>query len=445
MNESAQREIVEIVGEEHVRPIPAREELHSADAPHRLLVRPGTVEETSRVVALAHRRRWRVLPHGAGTAPSFTQPDGGVELAMGLTRLDRVIEHTPENLVASVECGLAFGECQRILGRQRQRIPLDPPDSKTATVGGVLATNTFGPRRLHYGTARDWVIGITVVRFDGELVRSGGMVVKNVSGYDLSKLYIGSWGSLGILVRANFKLDPVPAAEGLLLLEMDDVDTAYRIVESVRDQPVTLSTAAVLRGGRGLVPQWREETRSAPAVQLLLGLEGIPGVLQEQADRVAESAARDGAASRGWATDDEALRLRRALGQVQSGREAALHLRLHYSPAAYTSVMQEVEAAEPPGSFSELSLLGSGVGWLSWPEAGSPDECARRVEQLRAICTRYHGWLAVERQPAECRGRIAPFRIPSPALEVMQRIKAALDPTGTFGAGPLAGAGAVDV
>ncbi|MGE3852426.1 MAG: FAD-binding oxidoreductase, partial [Planctomycetota bacterium] len=219
-------------------------------------VRPGSIDEAAAVVALAHEHRWTVQPQGNGTRQAMCQHVGsGADIVLQLARLDRLIEHHPQNLVAAVQCGMPWSSLQQALATAGQRVPLDPPDPPHpphrsgdaritgGTVGGVLATNAYGPLRLGYGTARDRLIGATIIRHDGKLIHTGGMVVKNVSGYDLGKLHIGSHGTLGIIVRANFKLAPLPAARATVALHVASREAAWRIVSALRMQPVNLVSA----------------------------------------------------------------------------------------------------------------------------------------------------------------------------------------------------------
>src|SRR6185503_17632550 len=178
------------------------------------VVLPGSPDEVGRGVRAAAAAGVPVLPWGGGTQMSRGTPPRDGALVVGLRRLARIVEHEPGDLTATVEAGITLEALQAALGARDQWLPLDPPTPGAATLGGVLAVNTAGPRRHGYGTARDLVIGLRVVAGDGQLIRGGGKVVKNVAGYDLVKLYIGSLGTLGIIVDATLKLRPRPEAEG---------------------------------------------------------------------------------------------------------------------------------------------------------------------------------------------------------------------------------------
>ena len=165
------------------------------------------------------------------------------DIAISTNALNRVIAYEPNDLTISVEAGMPWSELTALLASNRQMIPLDPPFSGAATAGGVVAANCSGPRRRLYGTARDFVIGMTFATLEGKLVETGGMVVKNVAGLDMGKLMIGSFGTLAAIASVNFKLAPMPEAERSFLLPFADAGSGIvarnRILQSPL-QPVAI-------------------------------------------------------------------------------------------------------------------------------------------------------------------------------------------------------------
>ena len=148
-------------------------------------------------------------------------PIEAADVRVSTAGLNRVLEYEPHDLTVSVEAGLRWRDLTRLLGGNRQMVPLDPPFSETATVGGVIAANQSGPRRRLYGSARDLVIGMKFATLEGKLVQSGGMVVKNVAGLDMAKLLIGSFGTLAAIAVVNFKIIPAPECERSFLLPFE--------------------------------------------------------------------------------------------------------------------------------------------------------------------------------------------------------------------------------
>ena len=155
--------------------------------------------------------------------------------AADLRALNRVVEYTPEDMTVTVEAGITLAELQAALVKGGQWLPLDPPNPDALTVEAMLAFNASGPRRYGYGTVRDYVIGLKVVLADGRSVKSGAKVVKNVAGYDLAKLFIGSQRSLGVVAEVAFKLRPLPEVEATVDTACESPDEAGRLIETVLD------------------------------------------------------------------------------------------------------------------------------------------------------------------------------------------------------------------
>ncbi|MBA4149000.1 MAG: FAD-binding oxidoreductase [Verrucomicrobia bacterium] len=157
---------------------------------------------------------------------------------LNLSALNKIIEHRPEDMTVTVEAGKTVAALQTELRKQGQWLPIDPPNPETLTIGSLLAENLNGPRRLGFGTIRDWLIGIRVALADGTLIRSGGKVVKNVAGYDLMKAFVGSRGTLGVIVEATFKLRPVPEVESFAETTCDSLESADKLIQQVVDSPL---------------------------------------------------------------------------------------------------------------------------------------------------------------------------------------------------------------
>src|SRR5207302_9840647 len=209
-------------------------------------------------------------------------------LVLGLRRLNRLVEHEPGDLTVTVEAGMTMGALQAALSGRGQWLSLDPADAERASIGGVLATNASGPRRHLYGTARDLLIGVTVVTAECAIVKGGGKVVKNVAGYDLPKLFVGSYGTLGVIVEATFKLRPRPDDERLMCVGFDRLKDAGAAVRALMASDLIPNavelldaTAAFGAGGPGGALGPRTTLASAPprpsaaGAALVGGVEGL--------------------------------------------------------------------------------------------------------------------------------------------------------------------------
>ncbi|MBI3848919.1 MAG: FAD-binding oxidoreductase [Verrucomicrobia bacterium] len=156
-----------------------------------------------------------------------------------LRALSRVIEYTPEDMTVTVEAGITLAGLQAQLAQRGQWLPMDPPNPQNTTISDILNANLSGPRRFGYGTIRDHLLGIKVALAGGRVIKSGGKVVKNVAGYDLQKLFIGSRGSLGVIVEATFKLRPLPEVEQFVQARRESLDQASKLIETVMASELT--------------------------------------------------------------------------------------------------------------------------------------------------------------------------------------------------------------
>ena len=163
---------------------------------------------------------------GGGTQRSLGNPPRSYDLALDTRSLDRLIQYEPADLTVTVEAGMSLARLEEILAAEGQFLPLEAPCPSSATVGGMLAAACFGPMSLSYGQPRDWLIGVKVVNADGRVTKGGGQVVKNVTGYDMNKLYTGSLGTLGVIVEASFKVAPKPAVSTTLAAKFASLNDA---------------------------------------------------------------------------------------------------------------------------------------------------------------------------------------------------------------------------
>ena len=197
----AQQQLLQIVGATNIS--------MEAHAPS-LLVTPETIEQICEVMKLASTEAWAVAPAGAGTWLNAGNNLDPINVVLSTQKLTRIVEHEPADLITITEAGVTLQSLNEELARKGQWLPIDPPDDGRSTIGGVVSTGLGGAQQFGYGAPRRHVIGMKIVRADGSLIKMGGRVVKNVAGYDLSKLFTGSYGTLGIIVEVNFKLRPAP-------------------------------------------------------------------------------------------------------------------------------------------------------------------------------------------------------------------------------------------
>ena len=263
------------------------------------------------MMQVAYERRAAVVPWGGGTQQNIGNPPARVDLLVRTERLNRVLIHEPDDLTISVEAGITLGALRELTARHGQMLPLDPPLAGRATIGGLLATAADGPRRLGYGTLRELTIGIAVVEASGRISRGGGMVVKNVSGFDMMKLYLGSLGTLAIIASANFKLLPIPRAAATLLCTFDDPAAAFAAIEAIQLTQLTPTAAEYLNSAA-----LKALDRSGSCA-LALRAEGLPQAVERHIAELTMLTTRNGA------TDTRRLDQRRRRRTVGADRRSA--------------------------------------------------------------------------------------------------------------------------
>jgi len=206
---------------------------------------PASTDEAAAVLRAAAEHDLAVVPRGGGSRLGWGTPPSRCDLLVDMTRMDAVVEHAAGDLVARLQAGARMGDVAAVLADAGQEIALDVPAGTTA--GGIVASGLAGPRRLRYGSPRDLLIGITIVRADGTVARSGGKVVKNVAGYDLGKLFAGSAGTLGLITEVTFRLHPLPAARAFVTAEFAAAPSASDAVAAAANSALTASAVELSR------------------------------------------------------------------------------------------------------------------------------------------------------------------------------------------------------
>ncbi len=223
-------------------------ERHMVDGvPPQGVAAPADYDETRRLMEYANHRGLAVIPIGGGQHTGVGNLPERYDIALETRRISGIVEFEPADLTITVRAGMTLGELRKVTSEARMMVPFDPAIADRATVGGVLAANISGPARVHLGQPRDFTIGMRVVTADGRLSRAGGRVVKNVAGYDLCKLYIGSLGTLAVIVEATFKTVPIPAKRLALAFEFSAPGDACSAADKATRSGLKVESALVSR------------------------------------------------------------------------------------------------------------------------------------------------------------------------------------------------------
>jgi glycolate oxidase FAD binding subunit len=377
--------------------------------PATLVARPGSTAETAAVMSVAAAHGLVVVPCGRGTTMSWGRPPERVDLVVDLSRMSAVLDHAAGDLIVDTQAGTLLSDVQQTVGSAGQRLALDE-QVPGSSVGGVLATNGSGPGRVGIGTARDLLIGCTVVRADGVVAKAGGRVVKNVAGYDLGKLVIGSFGTLAVITEAVFRLHPVPAAQRYVTVPFGTAEDAARLVQSVVHAQVVPAAVEV---------EWR--TDGAGTVGVLLG--GTPAGVEARtagtlrllgAGAEAAEEAPPGWGVLPWRDDADRPEIGIKLTCALSGLGPVLD-------AAHRAA---TDAGVP------LTLRGSGGAGVVYAALGADapvEAVADVVSHTRTACTAHGGALVVLEAPPAVQAAVDTWG-PVPAIDLMRRVKEQFDP-----------------
>jgi glycolate oxidase FAD binding subunit len=394
----------------------------------RLTGAPATAEEAARLLGWASEQRLAVGTRGGGTRSALGNVPRALDLVLSTEKLGGVREYEPADLTITVGAGTPFEELQRVLGEKGQFLSLDPAVGKGSTIGGVVAANASGPLRLRYGTLRDLLIGTQVATPVGTVARSGGKVVKNVTGYDLNKLYVGSLGTLGVLTELTFKVQPKPESERSLVARFPDVGSACRSVYRVLRSPITPSAMELTRA----------VVNGVPAVVLHVHLGGFAKPLERSVGDL-ERFARDEGALDVEPLEGEAIWRSLADGPSPSVKDGT-RLKIAVPIGQVAWAFGQIEDAVAAAGLEASVQASAGVGVLRVVvQGGDAAALVTIVRRLRAAVREHLGSVVVESCPLPAKEGLDVLGEVPDNFEIMRRLKSQLDPAGIMNPGRFLG------
>ncbi len=420
------------------------------------VVLPTSVQEMQEVLQFSVKQGVSVMPAGAGTKLGIGNLPQKVDVVLATTSLNSIVEYEPADLTVTVEAGIRLRDLQTELAEHRQYLVLNPPYADRCTIGGIVATNASGSFRLRHGTARNQVLGLRVVRADGTVVKSGGKVVKNVAGYDLNKLYIGAFGTLGIITEVTLKLSPIPVRQAILTADFQNVqDAANTGLGIVSSQTLPMfvnlfinAESTQLRADKS--PTQPELTRhpretkwndaQVPIVKkVVVGFGGDPETVAWQLTQCQGIMEQNGAIGVTIIENESLQHLQEAVQEFSANNKnteivvAKLNLK-RTDLAEFTAQIVEANWARDA---QMMALLGSGVLYVTIPVASDTDyqSLANALAQLRQTAMSRQGNLIIEVAPPELKRHIDVWGSVEGTLNLMKQLKAKFDPTGLLNPG----------
>ena len=406
-------------------------------------------EQVSDTLRRAGEHKLAVAPVGLGAFLHLGGRPRRYDVALCLDRLNSLVDYQPTDMTVTVEAGMPVSQLQAVLGENGQWLPLDPPSPDRVTVGGLIATNLNGPARLSQGTVRDFLIGLRVVRPDGSVVKGGGRVVKNVAGYDVAKLYCGSFGTLGVIVEATFKVRPRPEAQAVLMLHFPSADQAmqFALHRIAALQPFFLELS-------NCNPVHPAEAPSG--FRLIVGLAGVAQEVDYQRRCLTELAGQAGCRLEhieGQAAHALTLALRDfpvsgPAGSVDdddqlSKSPAVLRGKTSLLPDRVAEFCSQVEEEVGLRSLTVRfqARAGNGIVYsrFALPEGAPPARFVSLLDWLRILVKKMDGYIVVEQIDPALKDRLDVWGPSGGAFALMKKLKDSFDPQQVLNPGRFVG------
>ncbi len=398
----------------------------------RCTIIPDTVEQLSQAVAFANQHGFILITRGGGSRLNLGGIPERFDILLETIKLSRLLEHEAPDLTCHVEAGITLAALQAKLATKGQRIALDPPNAQQATIGGILASNASGPKRLRYGTARDMVIGLRVMQASGEIARSGGSVVKNVAGYDLNKLYIGSLGTLGIIVEANFKLQPLPTNERTLILAFSNAEDAMETIIALAGSLLTPSAIELIDSNAASdMTDFFGLPLPTNGYTLAVNFEGNTSSIDRQIGETHLIARKNNALLSDDLVEDAQDKFWNIVRDHTQGTLTCKATVLVSKMNDYLKIVRQI-CQKYDLEAAIVAHAGNGILYIELRPVDATDRLVKAIKEFRLYSQEARGSLVVECCPPDLKRLINVWGEPDQNFFLMQRIKQQFDSKGTF-------------
>lgn len=399
-----------IVGSDHVTEEPR---IKIDGLQPNVLARPASAAEVARCLKACSELDAAVVPAGLMTWLDCGDPLRGADVVLCLDRMSRVVHYSAPDLTATVEAGLTLGEFNSIANNQRQWLPLDPPGFQTASLGAVAACNSSGALRLGFGTPRDYVIGLKLAHADGAESKSGGQVVKNVAGYDMNKLYVGSYGTLAIITELTFKLRPLAEHNATILVASKDRGALFQLAARVLSSELQPSSIVLTRR-LSPVP----ESGSTDDVLLIRFIDSAAAV-EHQVAWVMSSL--ESSCEGFLLGKDESVS---AWSEVALLGRRPIKVRMSVPLSATMALFEKALRVH----LDCVSSVDIGTGIIRLAFDGANSAVIENIKRLRDSAATVNGTVVIEEGPAEVRREAGAWGDPGSMANLMRSVKTGFDP-----------------
>jgi glycolate oxidase FAD binding subunit len=420
-NPKNQQELEKIVGVGNVQPWDEIESVRqqqiiqglASGTPIQGLIYPQTQQQLAEVIAYTNQQQLKVLPCGFCSKIDWGGLVKNIDFAVSTQGMNQLIEHAVGDLTVTVEAGMKFSQLQAILAQENQVLGFDPSYPETATIGGIIATGDTGSLRQRYRSIRDLILGISIVRYDGKIAKAGGRVVKNVAGYDLMKLFTGSYGTLGIISQITLRVYPQAEASGTVILtgEAEAISQVNQILLASALTPVAVD---LISSDLSKILGFGDN------IGLMVRFQSIAEGVKQQSQRLIELGEKIGLKAIYIDSDEENLwqQLKQQIWQSESN--TAIVCKIGISP---TSAVKTLTQCQTLG----IIHAGVGLGVLRF-ESVSPET----LLNLRNWCESQGGFLSILKAPVDLKQKLEVWGYAGNALNLMRQIKQQFDPQNQF-------------
>jgi len=452
--------LADIVGPQHVITDPAHlAPFTVGDKRPAVAVRPQAAPEIAEIVKFATNEQLAVIATGARTKLEIGLPPRQYDIALDMTRLDRVVVYDPGDLTLSVEAGTPLHKLGGILAEHRQFLPLGVPYQAQTTIGGTIASGVDSPLRQLYGTARDYLLGMEFVTGEGVVSKSGGRVVKNVTGYDIHKLMIGALGTLGVITRINFKTFPMPAASRAFVASFQTVERACGMRNRVSQSPLAPMTIELFSPGVADLFSSEAAVRIEPNPMpehlfprarwsFTAGFAGNPNTLNRYENDFRKIAEECGAVDATVLTGPQIAaafaRKREFVPIALSSSPAACIIKMSALPTRMAELLTAASRAAEANHLPWVAMArGVGVIYFAILPAARNEEMKRQSahasDQILAACAALGGQASIPSCPAEWKSALKVWGLERADFAEMEKLKSVFDPRGVLSPGRFVG------
>lgn len=436
--------LLDIVGPEHTLTDPTAVHEYQVDGlTPAAVVRPADADQVAEVVRFARAEKLALVACGSRSRLAVGMPPARYDVAVDMTRLNRIIAYDPGDLTVGVEAGIRVADLHAVLAEKGQHLPLQMPFYERMTIGGTLATGMSGPARQAYGTTRDFTLGLEFVTGEGQRAKSGGRVVKNVTGYDIHKLLIGSLGTLAVVTVANFRTFPLPPAQATFVASFPDGAGALALRRVIAQSPLSLHTLEIASPEMARLIDPEAKYLPAGMWSSVIGASGNEKVVTRHAADLATLAAAAKAASFVRLTDDQQTyvwsRVREFPSLAMAASPAATIVKVNVLPGQFAEVVEQARAITDRQAVPcALHVRAVGIVYVVLLPAALDEAASARLAACASALLEYGqrvGTAMIEWCPTELKRKVNVWGTPRGDFELMRRVKKVFDPDGILSPG----------